>query len=87
MKLFSCQGIFSGIWILKIGVKMNFRAITKTYAPDLEKEFPKKSISKSFAKGQSFEAALSPCFYLSFRQPILQCPLFIERISNNIILD
>ena len=34
MNFFALDEFFSGIWILKIGVKINFRVITKNHAAD-----------------------------------------------------
>ena len=44
MKLFRCQEFFSEISVIKIGVDINLRIITKNHAADLEKGFFTKSI-------------------------------------------
>ena len=44
MKLFRCQEFFSEISVIKIGVEINLRIITKNHAADLEKGFFTKSI-------------------------------------------
>ena len=46
MKFFWRQGIFSCIMILKMGVKMNLRIITKNHTADSKIRSPKKSISE-----------------------------------------
>ena len=42
MKLFRCQEFFSEISVIKIGVDINLRIITKNHAADPENGFLKK---------------------------------------------
>ena len=43
-KLFRCQEFFPEISVIKIGVEINLRIITKNHGADLEKGFFTKSI-------------------------------------------
>ena len=48
MTLFWLQGFFSENFISEMGVKMNLRIMTKSYAADPEIGFPTKSILQPF---------------------------------------
>ena len=62
MKSFWRQGIFSGILISKIGVKMNLRIITKFHAADSKIRFLTKSILKPFGR----ETTMPPAWELNY---------------------
>ena len=77
-----CQGFFSWILNSKIGVKINFRIITKNHTADPEKRFLTKSILKAYGRATAMPPAWELRIKIDHTEVISVTSWKVKRISK-----